>query len=295
VTFNYVSTKKMIIVAFLLISTLPAGVFADPPWSCGSSQSRLQNGLSQLEQIYVQDCQDDLSPHGYYGAFFQPCEFSFFKSADHTTTTAAASKDNLCSPDLIVGTNKPVHWLFKLQEHINKVDWDELTSKDIPDWDDLMLWPDQCVGVAPRCYSIRDDDMASVPRTSSTDIKKALQSLLPDEIPDEATHVQVDCRSDAMELSRVAFSVGSGLQKGLAFLIAMILLVFLLIMVALSFCCCACFRICFPPRQAREAIVPIYHVVPAETEHVNDGVSKSLLTNEGLQFPSSKHYQAIAV
>jgi hypothetical protein len=278
-----------IFMAFLSTSAL--GVFADTLARSSSGCSRLLDGLSQLEQMYIQDCQNDPSPHGYYGAFLQPCEFSFFKSSEVTTT--ASSTDTFCSPDSLVGTRMPVHWLFELQEHIDKEDWDKLTSNDIPDWDDLMLWPDQCVGVAPRCYSIRDT--SSVPGKSSTDVMKAVVRLLPDDVPDEATHVQVDCRSDALELSRVAFRVGNGLQKGLAGVIAMIIFAFLLIIVAMSLCCYGCIRLCLFPRHARDKMVPVYHVVPAESEFIINGSEKYLLKNEALGHSSLKHYQAVAV
>jgi len=132
----------------------------------------------------------------------------------------------------------PVHWLFRLEEHIKRDDWDELSSDDIPDFDELMLWPDQCVGVMPRCYELG---------TAET-IDETLEKLFPNgTIPSEASHVRVDCRVDAMQLSQLAFSFASGAEKSLPTIIAWILTVILAFLVAVLFCCYGCCRLCNTP------------------------------------------------
>jgi hypothetical protein len=249
------------------------------------SINSIQDGLSQLEEMFIQDCHDNLSPHGYYGAFFQPCEFSFFQSSKDATSGS-------CQENNFIGTRKPVHWLFELQKHIDKDDWDELSSDDIPDWDDLMMWPDQCVAVEPRCYPIRE---TTLPSKNETDLMEVLLSLFPDGIPNEATHVQVDCRVDAMELSRVAYSVANGVEKGLGFAIALFLAVILLFIVAMSFCCYGCFHLCFSRRRSQENMVPIYHAVPASSEFASDGMAKALVQQKDFELATKKGYQAIAV
>ena len=131
---------------------------------------------------------------------------------------------------------------------------------DVPDFDDLMLWPDQCVGVAPRCYQLGKDE----------DITDTLGGLFPDGIPEEATHVRVDCRVDAMELSRLAYSFASGAEKSIPTIVAWMVTVLALFLVAMSFCCYGCLRLCFcstsnkfNPAPQRYKADPSYQMVPA--------------------------------
>lgn len=271
--------------AFLLAGSVGVSA-ADSGSRKASDISSLQEGLGKLEEMYIQDCQDDPSPHGYYGAFLQPCDFSFF----HFSTGKGSSSG--CETGNLVGTRKPINWLFDLQKHIDEDDWDELSSDDIPDWDNLMLWPDQCVGVEPRCYAF--NDISHRTANNGTDMMAVLQGLFPDEIPDGATHVQVDCRVDAMELSRVAYSVASGVEKGLGFAIAVFLFVILLFVVGMSFCCYGCFRVCFPKEESREKRVPIYHAVSVGPEFVREDIL--LQQKDGLELATQKRqYQAVAV
>jgi hypothetical protein len=192
----------------------------------------LSDGVGQLEEMFVDDCTADITPHGFYGSFLQPCEFDFFESA----VTGGYRQDDACSSEgsTLVAQPTPVHWLFKLAEHIDKDDWDSLSSDDLPDFDELMLWPDQCVAVAPRCYKLGENE-------GMTD---TLSRLFPDGTPVSASHVRVDCRADAMELSRVAYSFASGAEKSMPTIVAWMTTVVLLFLVAISFCCYGCFRLC---------------------------------------------------
>jgi hypothetical protein len=181
----------------------------------------------ELEKIYVEDCKDNTSPHGLYGAFLQPCEFTFMKndavddSAQNACTATTSSQ---------VGKAVPMHWFFNLTEHFDKDEWDNISSDDIPDADELMLWPDQCVGVGPRCYSL--DEMNS-------DMKDILSRLF-DEIPEGATHVQVDCRSDALELSRAMYALADGFEKSTPTIIAWMVTIVLLFAASTMWCCYGC-------------------------------------------------------
>ncbi|KAL3934630.1 MAG: hypothetical protein SGARI_003309 [Bacillariaceae sp.] len=224
------------------------------------------NGLSRLEQAFVDDCKADPSPHGYYGAFFQPCEFSFFQGA--------------CSDDSskAVGNPEPnLHWFFQLQSHMDNNDWDELSSDDIPDIDDLLLWPDQCVGIAPRCYAIANQ---SVP------IMDTLRKLFPDGIPDGATHVQVDCRSDALELGRVAYNVARGVDEGIGYIMGFVFLILFLHLLAISLCCFGCFRFCAHRQATKDQQVPVYHAIPTGQDKYDTAVTG--LVKEGVVELSEK-------
>jgi len=130
----------------------------------------------------------------------------------------------------------PVHWFFNVTEHFTEDDWDELSSDDLPkSAEELMLWPDQCVGVGPRCYSIED---------------KAIEDTLfrlfadGDKIPAGATHVQVDCRGDAVALSRLAYAFADGFEKSTPTIIAWLVTVLTFGFVAMLGCVYGCFRIC---------------------------------------------------
>jgi len=133
--------------------------------------------------------------------------------------------------------------LFNLTDHFDKDDWDS------QDWDDmdwakivqqLFLWPDQCVGVGPRCYSLTDESIFNVvnPLFAKTGI------------PEGTTHVQVNCQADAWMLSRTINSFADGFQKSMPTLIAWITTVVLLSTVALAFSIYGCVRLCH--RGSRE-------------------------------------------
>ena len=203
-------------------------------------------GTRQLEDAYIKDCQANSNPHGYYGAFFQPCEFSFFQS-----TTSTNNIDNDDESESTVGTNVcadpsstllakpvPVHWFFNLTDHIKKNDWDSIDWNDA-DWkqvaQNLFLWPDQCVGVEPRCYSLTDEAIfnAVQPFFSATN-----------NIPAGATHVQVNCQADAWMLSRTVSTLAESIEKILPTLIAWMVTLVLLATVALVWCIYACVRLC---------------------------------------------------
>jgi hypothetical protein len=238
------------LVAFVLVSS---------PLTLTTAIDSLSEGVHELEQTYIADCQADNTLHGFYGAFLQPCEFSFYESLSNED-----SQGDACSNDIskLVGQPIPVHWFFKLSEHIEKDDWDSLSSDDMPDFDDLMLWPDQCVGVAPRCYQLGKDEI----------ITDTLNGLFPDGTPEEATHVRVDCRADAMELSRVAYGFASGAEKSLPTIVAWMVTVLVLFLVAMSFCCYGCLRLCFC--STRNEDYHSYDMVPGtlvDEEHSRDG------------------------
>jgi len=237
-----------------------------------TSEAVVSDAVSQLEKQYVQDCEADQSPHGYYGAFFQPCEFSFYHvgagtggNLEQKTTTGGDvfSENNPCSStsSSLIGRPKPVHWLFQLQEHIDKDDWDSLSSDEFPNFEDLMLWPDQCVGVAPRCYSINGTGTFD---ESQSLLVETLLGLFPDGIPVKATHVQVDCRSDALELSRVAFGVAGGIEKNIPIFFALMATAVLSFFFVTLLCCYGCFRLCSSRRPTSEKVIPAYYAVPAQ-------------------------------
>lgn len=253
--------------------------------------STLTSFVGKLEEKYIEDCEQDQTPHGFYGAFLQPCEFSFYKSAEedqsgqYTTMNVCESKQDQ------IGNPTPVHWIFELHKHMDEDDWGTLSSEDFPDVDQLMLWPDQCVGVAPRCYSLHDP-ISSLSKNQST-ILDSLVRLFPDGIPDGSTHVQVDCRSDALELSRVAYSVANGFEKGFGFVVVIMMTVFLLFIVSMSFCCYGCFRLCFPRRSAKEHVGPVYYAVQADSEYSEDPAARGLLKEKELEISHSKYYHTV--
>jgi hypothetical protein len=214
----------------------------------------LSDGVGQLEEMFIDDCTSDITPHGFYGAFLQPCEFAFFESA----ATGSYQQDDACSSEdsTLVAKPTPVHWFFKLAEHIDKDDWDSLSSDDLSDFDELMLWPDQCVAVASRCYKLGENE----------EMTDTLSRLFPDGTPVSASHVRVDCRADAMELSRAVYSFASGAEKSMPTIVAWMVTVVLLFLAAISLCCYGCFRLCCCSRKTPQANNS-YQIVPA---HVVD-------------------------
>jgi hypothetical protein len=225
-----------------------------------ASTCSLTKGISKLETQYIEDCEKDLSPHGYYAAFFQPCEFSFYKK-----NKIEGVATNICSSEssVLLGSPKPVNWVFELKKHFDVDDWDSLDSQDIPDYDDLMLWPDQCVGVGPRCYSL---ESSGEDGGSFSDI---LGRLFPDGIPNGSTHVQVDCASDAREISILAYNLASGLEKNVGYIVVGLAALCITVTVSLSLCCYGCFRLWFPRSiEKDQKYFPAYYAVPAEV-HVD--------------------------
>jgi hypothetical protein len=189
----------------------------------------------QLEQLYLEDCQVDTTPRGYYGAFLQPCTFEF-RSSDANTGGDACSNEH----STLVSKPVPMHWFFNLTDHFDKDDWDSMSSDDIPSAEDMMLWPDQCVGAVPRCYNLAE---------ANDDIKDTLARLFPDGTPDDATHVRVDCTGDAAALSRVIYSFADGFEKSAPYLIASVVTFVLLILVLAMWCIYACLRLCMGPQS----------------------------------------------
>ncbi len=162
---------------------------------------------------------------------------------------------------------------------MDKDDWDDLSSEDIPDYDKLMLWPDQCVGVAPRCYAMQASNPAS---NSTTDkLLETLRRLFPDGIPAEATHVQVDCRVDGMELSRVAYSLAGGAEKSIPVIAAWMITVVLLFVLGMSYCCFGCVTLCFRP-QSRGKNYQAYYAIP-DIASVQDDFMPSRLVGPNTQ------------
>ena len=193
-----------------------------------------------LETEYMEDCRVDQTPHGFYGAFLQPCEFTF-RQADQDRFLPLLLLDDhdvqqdMCSDkaSVVVGKPVPMNWFFNLTEFFTTDDLDDMSSDDLPEIvDKLMFWPDQCVGVTPRCYSVQDPA-----------IRDTLYKLFED-IPEGATHVQVNCQSDAMEWSRVIYSFTDGFEKSVPTIIAWMTTVILFSLVASLWCCYGCFRLC---------------------------------------------------
>jgi len=184
--------------------------------------------VHELEKMYIDDCQMVETPHGFYAALLQPCEFSFFENSDDE------QEGDVCSTEKseLVAEPMPVNWLFKLWEQ--KGDWESFSSDDVPDLDELMLWPDQCVGVAPRCYHLGDN----------ANITQVLHRLFPDGIPEDSTHVRVDCRSDSLELSRLAYSTTDAFADILPKVLTCITITLIFWLMILLFACWGCFRIC---------------------------------------------------
>lgn len=204
------------------------------------------HGTHTLEEAYVEDCLENPNPHGYYGAYFQPCEFSFFQSQTDSEGTGVVSvqPDNACTDpsSTLLAKPVPVHWFFNLTEHFDEMDWDSNAWDEHTDWKQvaqkLFLWPDQCVGVGPRCYALTD-----------ATIFQAVQPFFADGIPQGATHVQVDCQADAAMLSRTAYALADGLEKSTPTIIAWMVTVVLLTIVALAWCLYGCARLCCSPEQ----------------------------------------------
>lgn len=206
-------------------------------------------GAGILEKFYVGDCKADKTPHGFYGAFLQPCEFSFYK-AESVAEDIGACQD--MSSEL-VGTPIPVHWFFNVTEHMTKDDWDKISSDDLPSAEELMLWPDQCVGVGPRCYTVDNEA-----------IEATLFRLFADgeKIPAEATHVQVDCRGDALALSRLTYAFADGFAKSTPTIVAWIITVLVFGFVATIGCVYGCFRVYRETKSSKHnftAVAMPYH------------------------------------
>ncbi|CAB9520136.1 expressed unknown protein [Seminavis robusta] len=190
--------------------------------------------VHQLEQMYIDDCAVDTSPHGYYGAFLQPCEFQFRQSnvAEFDDKDACSDKTST-----LVAKPIPMNWFF----NSTFLDEDGWSSDDFPSGEDLLLWPDQCVGVTPRCYSVNDEA-----------IHETLTRIFSSGgIPEDATHVRVDCRSDAMALSRAidAFAdnidkLDFDLERVATIVVAWLVTVFLVALVLAMWCMYACLRLC---------------------------------------------------
>jgi len=207
------------------------------------------HGAQMLEQYYIEDCQQNPYPHGYYGAFFQPCEFSFYEASKEVSNDMSACTD---PSSTLLAKPVPMHWFFNLTDHYNKNDWDSIDWDD-QNWDEiahkLFLWPDQCVGVGPRCYGLTDNT-----------IFDALNPLFSkNSIPDGATHVQVNCQADAWQLSRTVFAFADGFEKSMPTIIAWVVTMVLLTIVALAFCIYGCVRLCRRRPRDREYRV---HAVP---------------------------------
>jgi hypothetical protein len=232
----------------------------------------------KLEETYIADCQSDTSPHGYYGAFLQPCEFTFRQVDDsHMILNDNAQDYYMCSDDQskVVGSPIPMNWSLNLTEHFDKNDWDDMSwddmsSDDLPEiMDKLLLWPDQCVGVTPRCYSVND-----------AAIRDTLSKLFT-EIPEGATHVQVNCQSDAMALSRVVYAVADGFEKSMPTIIAWMTTVILFSLVATLWCFYGCFRLVYHCNSSNRGNNTPSIVVAARAHPVNNKGVYTLVEDEG--------------
>lgn len=206
-------------------------------------------GTHELEKLFVEDCQVDNTPHGFYGAFLLPCTFEFRQA------NVLSDSEDSCSDEAstLVSKPTPMHWFFNLTEHFDKDDWDKMSRDDFPSAEELMLWPDQCVGAVPRCYAIADSNVA---------IKDTLSKLFPDGLPEGATHVRVDCTGDAVELSRLVHSFADIFDKSVPTLIALMATVLVFSIVLAMWCIYACLRLCFQPKSKFRA-GPAYHPVSA--------------------------------
>jgi hypothetical protein len=217
---------------------------------------------SQMEALYLLDCAEDPTPHGYYGAFLQPCEFSFYEVSYPLFGAYVPPNRCLDPTSTLVGRPAPVNWFFNVTDHMSKNDWDSLNGQDFSVIaDKLMLWPDQCVGVTPRCYAI--DDIA---------IRDTLSRLF-DQFPQGATHVQVNCQADALELSRVVFSFADGLEKSTPTIIAWMVTVLTLAIVALAWCGYGCLRLCCGEPRPTYAVVAAPVVGGHQYAAVEDGTA----------------------
>jgi hypothetical protein len=146
---------------------------------------------------------------------------------------------------------------------MEKDDWDALSSDDLPQVaDELMLWPDQCVGVTPRCYSVNDEA-----------IRDTLIRLFADgdKIPMEATHVKVDCRGDAVALSHVVYAFADRFEKSTPTIIAWVVTVLVFGFVATFGLCYGCFRL-FDHRTSSRNYAAVASALPANDDHyMHDG------------------------
>lgn len=216
----------------------------------GEDDGTLVSLIKEMETQYVQECSLDDTPRGFYGAFFQPCEFRFRASKENYSAddeeTEADSEDtanpvDACSDEASTTVSSPAasHWFLNLTDRLDKDDW---TIDDIPDtMEDLLVWPDECVGVMPRCYKL--DDM-------SLEMQDALSLVFSNGFPPEATHVRVDCRGDAAQLVRVAYTFAESMQldETATSLIFWVVTVVLLIIVLGMWSVYACLRKCLGSR-----------------------------------------------
>jgi hypothetical protein len=130
------------------------------------------------------------------------------------------------------------------------MDWDDMDDEDWPSPDELMLWPDQCVGVSPRCYFINEE-------INNESVVSILQRLFENgTIPSNATHVQVDCRADAVALSKLVYAVSDSFQKSMPYVIACAATVLIILLVALMCCCYGCARLCIRPDRHNQPYPP---------------------------------------
>jgi hypothetical protein len=212
-----------------------------PPSATGEERHFATHSVHELEQAYVHDCTFvDTTPHGYYGAFLQPCEFQF---RQQTIKDYGSSVDvgDPCSDEVstLVSTPVPMHWFFNTTFFIIDQDdgssWDKtmMMSRD----EEILLWPDQCVGVTPRCYAV---DNEAIHETLTRIFSKNHGPI----IPEGATHVRVDCRGDAVALTRVVYAMAEGLEKSVVMLIAWLVTAMLLSLMLGTCCLCACLRLC---------------------------------------------------
>jgi len=174
---------------------------------------------NKLVDAYMADCQAHTEPHGFYGAFLQPCTFDFYQDGCDGTP---------------VGSPVPMHWYWNVTKDMDSDDWSSDSFDSFDEIaDKLMLWPDQCVGVASRCYGVNDEEVAD-----------KLQQLFPDGIPIEATHVQVDCTNDAMQLSNLVYAAADGFEKSTPTLIMWFLTLVVFAFVSTLACCYGCCLLC---------------------------------------------------
>lgn len=230
--------RTLFIVGSFLCSSSHAGKSSDMA-SVAIIDSYMKSAVNGLLDMYVDDCKTNEEAHGYYGAVFQPCNFEFLESTGGAEGTSAI---DACSDENTVQLLKtaPVNWFLNLTQQIEEFDF-KSTMEDGSSMDkvadfakELVLWPDQCVGVLPRCYAVNDER-----------IRDVMEIIFEENgFPDTATHVSVDCRSDAVELSRVAYGFTSGLGKSSTTIVMWLITVVLLTLVLSCYCCLCCFRVC---------------------------------------------------
>eukprot|EP00525_Craspedostauros_australis_P012760 CAMPEP_0198121952 /NCGR_PEP_ID=MMETSP1442-20131203/33528_1 /TAXON_ID= /ORGANISM="Craspedostauros australis, Strain CCMP3328" /LENGTH=288 /DNA_ID=CAMNT_0043780865 /DNA_START=90 /DNA_END=956 /DNA_ORIENTATION=+ len=242
----------------------------------------------ELENQLIEDCLTNKEPHGFYGAFFQPCEFTFRKvkvetivngpntllgdeSADAATAMMSfEGAPNLCSDELstVVGRPQPLHWFFNMTQNFmdSSDSWDSFSSDDFDDFDTiadkLMLFPDMCVAVGSRCHAV-DNPV----------IQERLAQYF-DEIPAGSTHVEVNCQADAMQLTRVVYAAADGLEKSLPTIIAWVVTVVLLSCVMGIWGCYGCLRLlrCMTTRTSScNAPVGVFHPIHGRYVRIEEG------------------------